>query len=106
MGQIDGKCSKKAVFHNFTHLICKREKYTEQMKKLILNPKKDTITICLPTEWVGKTLMCILKEPYEMEDDELVSEVSEAAICYHVGRYRKPRAWRRVRRKGHHHRKH
>ncbi|MBO4504373.1 MAG: hypothetical protein J5730_06160 [Bacteroidales bacterium] len=70
-----------------------------------MNPKKDTITICLPAEWVGKTLMCILKAPYEMEDDELVSEVSEAAICYHVGRYRKPRAWRRVRRKGQRRRK-
>ena len=25
----------------------------KQMKKLILTPKKDTMTICIPPDWVG-----------------------------------------------------
>ena len=30
------------------------------MKKLTLIPKTDTITICLPAEWVGKIVTCTL----------------------------------------------
>lgn len=30
------------------------------MKKLILIPKTDTITICLPPDWVGKTITCTM----------------------------------------------
>ena len=52
-----------------------------RMKKLILLPKKDTITICLPENWVGKPLECILRHPEEKsaypEDLEIVSEVRE-----------------------------
>ena len=75
------------------------------MKKLILIPKKDTITLCLPPDWVGKPMLCILKDPYEMEEERLVAQVSEAALCYHVGRHRKtmprrrPRSMRMMRRK-------
>jgi len=30
------------------------------MKKLILHPKTDTVTICLPKEWVGIPIECKL----------------------------------------------
>jgi len=91
---------KKAVFHNSTQLFCKREKFDEKMKKMILNPKRDTITLCLPTDWVGKPIVCILKSPYELEEEEMVSKVSEAALCYHVRKrtYKKPTPLRRKRR--------
>ncbi|MEG1555251.1 MAG: hypothetical protein RR356_00810 [Bacteroidales bacterium] len=56
------------------------------MKKLILTPKTDSITICLPPDWVGKTITCILKE--EDESIEIVTEVSDRAIEYHTHRYR------------------
>ena len=58
------------------------------MKKLILSPKKDTITLCLPSDWVGKTVVCLLKEPFEAET-EMVGQVSEEAILYRADRYRK-----------------
>jgi len=74
------------------------EKHKKTMKKLILNPKKDTITLCLPPEWVGRPIVCILEIPYETTGEEVVSQVSEAAIFYHADRYRKPRSLRRERR--------
>ena len=70
------------------------------MKKMILTPKKDTITICLPPEWVGKPLVCVLEAPYETTGEEVVSQVSEDALCYYANKYRKPRALRRGRREG------
>lgn len=70
------------------------------MKKLILIPKKDTITICLPPDWVGKPMVCILKDPYEMEEEEVVAQVSEAALCYHLGHKRKAQSSRRLRKRG------
>ncbi len=61
------------------------------MKKLILLPKKDTITICLPENWVGKPLECILRHPEEKsaypEDLEIVSEVREERVLYHAEQY-------------------
>ncbi len=65
------------------------------LKKLILNPKKDTITICLPPEWVGRPLTCIFKSE-ENDSNEMISEVSEDAIQYQRSRYRH----RRIRRSG------
>ena len=58
----------------------------KQMKKLILTPKKDTMTICIPPDWVGKPLVCILKEPYEQEED-MISYVSDVSISYQAERY-------------------
>lgn len=70
------------------------------MKKMILTPKKDTITFCLPDDWVGKPMVCILKSPYECDEDEdVVSYVSEDAMCYSVGRFRKPKVRRKLRKK-------
>lgn len=57
------------------------------MKKMIITPKKDTITICLPPEWVGKPLVCILETPYEQSEPDVVSQVSEASIGYMAERF-------------------
>lgn len=37
------------------------------MKRLTLVPKTDTITICLPSEWVGKVINCTLRNTDEEE---------------------------------------
>ncbi|MBO2525487.1 MAG: hypothetical protein IKP54_02010 [Bacteroidales bacterium] len=37
------------------------------MKRLTLVPKTDTITICLPAEWVGKVINCTLQNTEEEE---------------------------------------
>lgn len=67
------------------------------MKKLILTPQKDTLTICLPQDWVGKPLLCILRHPDEKStypiESEFISSVREERIGYHV------MPTRRVRRK-------
>lgn len=69
------------------------------MRKMILTPRKDTITLCLPPEWVGRPVVCILETPYDFSGgEEVVSQVSEAAWCYHANKYRKPRSRRRQRR--------
>ncbi len=70
------------------------------MKKIILNPSKDTVTICLPTEWVGKPLVCILKGLEEENAEGVVSYVSEDSIFYRAKRYREQpkRAKRRTKR--------
>ena len=63
------------------------------MKKLILTPQKDTVTICLPQEWVGKPLVCVLRHPDENgaypTESEFVSEIREESIGYQASRYRK-----------------
>ena len=71
------------------------------MKKLILTPQKDTVTICLPQEWVGKPLVCVLRHPEENgtypPESEFVSEVREESIGYLASRYRKTRKPRKKR---------
>lgn len=49
------------------------------MKRLTLVPKTDTITICLPPEWVGKVINCTLQNTYE-----------EASLAYPLAAERKP----------------
>ncbi len=53
------------------------------MKKLILRPTKDSITICLPEDWVGKPISCILQR-----EDELLTpvELQEAESDYSLVR--------------------
>lgn len=72
-----------------------------KMKKLILTPQKDTMTICLPHDWVGKPLMCILQHPDEKGtfpmESEFVSELREDSIGYHAHYYRQRRKPRRKR---------
>ncbi|MBO7493122.1 MAG: hypothetical protein J6T87_03150 [Bacteroidales bacterium] len=76
------------------------------MKKLILTPQKDTVTICLPQEWVGKPLVCVLRHPDENgaypTESEFVSEIREESIGYQASRYRQKRRPRkkRLRKKG------
>lgn len=60
------------------------------LKKLILKPKKDSLTICLPPDWVGKPLTCIFRTE-EDYSEEMVSEVSEDAIQYQRLKYRRRR---------------
>jgi len=57
------------------------------MKKLILNPAKDTVTLCLPEDWVGKTVICLLRDPEE-DNMEMVGYASEGAIFYQAEHYR------------------
>ena len=71
------------------------------MKKLILTPQKDTVTLCLPQEWVGKPLVCVLRHPEEKNayptESEFVAEVREDRIGYQVSRYRQVRRPRKKR---------
>ena len=77
------------------------------MKKLFITPQKDTVTLCLPSEWVGKPLVCVLHHPvrkskYQNETD-FVSEVREQSIGYNILQYqrkRRPRKKRLRRKKG------
>ena len=59
------------------------------MKKIIITPVRDTVTICLPQDWVGKTVICLLKSPYEKEEMEVVGMASEDAIFYQAEHFRK-----------------
>ncbi|MBQ1780528.1 MAG: hypothetical protein II001_03745 [Bacteroidales bacterium] len=78
------------------------------MKKLIMTPKKDTLIICLPQEWVGKPLVCVLQHPDEKDaappTSEYVSELREDHIGYLTDRYRlkrrRPRKKRLRRKRG------
>lgn len=62
------------------------------MQRLVLLPKTDTITICLPSEWVGHPIICLLKATDPVIYSE---EMQETAINYTVkhitGRKRKIR---------------
>lgn len=53
-------------------------KKRKNMKKLLLTPTKDSITICLPSEWVGKPISCILQR----EAEEFAGEAHEAESPY------------------------
>lgn len=78
------------------------------MKKLILTPQKDTLTICLPHDWVGKPLLCILRHPEERSayplESEFISSIREDRIGYNVMPFRqvrrKPRKKRLRRKRG------
>ena len=45
------------------------------MKKLTLVPKTDTVTICLPPDWVDKVIVCTLQN----EEEEAVIRYAMAA---------------------------
>jgi len=60
------------------------------MKKLLITPTTDTVTLCLPREWVGKSIICTLREEHI---DQLVVTVAEPNI-----EYRKQELTRRIRR--------
>ncbi|HPS70797.1 MAG TPA: hypothetical protein PLM70_00930 [Bacteroidales bacterium] len=62
------------------------------MKKLILLPKTDTVTICLPPEWVGHPIICILKAKDTVVYEQDVQEMAVNYAVKHItGRKRKIR---------------
>ncbi len=90
-GTDSGRFPKKACQKSYG------QENAEIMKKLILNPTKDTIVLCLPETWVGKPVICFLREP-DNESTEMVGMASEDAIFYQAAHFRKL-AKRRPRRK-------
>ncbi|HPE41268.1 MAG TPA: hypothetical protein PLI77_09315 [Bacteroidales bacterium] len=70
------------------------------MKKLILLPKTDTVTICLPPEWVGRPIICILKAKETIVYEQEVQELAVNYAVKHItGRKRKNRREHDLRRK-------
>ena len=52
------------------------------MKKVILLPKKDTVTLCLPEKWVGVPIICKL-EPIKtsfMNSVEIENELEKIVV--------------------------
>ncbi|MBR3558801.1 MAG: hypothetical protein IKN78_08030 [Bacteroidales bacterium] len=74
---------------------------SKAMKKLIITPQKDTMTICLPQEWVGRPLVCILRHPEEKSayplESEFISELREESLGYNIRHYRQVRRPRKKR---------
>ncbi len=58
------------------------------MKRLILVPKTDTITICLPPDWVGQTITCTLRHT-EQEMATPIPLAAERTLTYHVKKKKK-----------------
>ena len=77
------------------------ENLSKAMKKLIITPQKDTMTICLPQEWVGRPLVCILRHPEEKSayplESEFISELREESLGYNIRHYRQVRRPRKKR---------
>lgn len=44
------------------------------MKKLVLIPSTDTITICLPRDWVGKTIICSIHNSEEKDNEKEIKK--------------------------------
>jgi hypothetical protein len=61
------------------------------MRKILITPTTDTVTLCLPREWVGKSIICTLREE---RSDSLVVAVTESNV-----EYRKRELTRQVQRK-------
>lgn len=51
------------------------------MKKLILLPKTDTVTICLPSDWVGRPVICLLKAQETVVHSP---DVNEEEVSYRI----------------------
>lgn len=54
------------------------------MKKLILLPKTDTVTICLPSDWVGRPIICILKAQEPIVYSPIVQEEEVSYRIQHI----------------------
>ena len=54
------------------------------MKKIILLPQKDTVTLCLPKEWVGIPVICKLTplDSHKMHTDEYPFEIEKNRVDY------------------------
>ena len=58
------------------------------MKKIVLLPKTDTVTLCLPEEWVGVPVICKL-EPIKnsfMNNNEMIIETERIITVRHKKR--------------------
>jgi hypothetical protein len=49
------------------------------MKKIILTPSSDSVTLCFPSEWIGKTICCTLQE---VKSEMPVVSAAESDIEY------------------------
>jgi len=52
------------------------------MKKVVLLPKNDTVTLCLPEKWVGVPIICKL-EPLKtsfMNSGEMENEIKKIVV--------------------------
>ncbi|MBO7630431.1 MAG: hypothetical protein J6S87_10940 [Bacteroidales bacterium] len=89
--QFAKKLAENVIFRQIEFKLLLFIKITS-MKKIIMVPQKDTFTICIPEDWVGKPLICILKQPHERKtfpvDSEYVSELREDSIGYQAYHYR------------------
>lgn len=65
-------------YPNIIYLVFKQRPH---MKKLILRPTKDSITICLPADWVGKPISCILQRE---DNAAVIDEFNEAENSYSI----------------------
>ena len=70
------------------------------MKRMILSPKRDTVTICIPPEWVGQSVVCILKESEKDPAIPTLLELHDVECSYNANvrsRIRHPHRIRRLR---------
>lgn len=51
---------------------------------MILNPKKDTVTICLPPDWVGQSVVCILKKNEYKPTIPTLPELHDVSTSYNT----------------------
>ena len=56
----------------------------DDMKKLLLLPKTDTVTICLPMDWVGRPIICILKTHEPIVHSQGVQDQEMAYRVKHI----------------------
>jgi hypothetical protein len=63
------------------------------MKKIILLPKTDTITLCLPEKWVGIPIICNLTPLYDypVNNNELEMETEMERVAVFLNKKRKRR---------------
>lgn len=51
---------------------------------MILTPQKDTVTICLPPDWVGQTVVCILKKNEYEQAIPTLPELHDVTTSYNA----------------------
>ena len=61
------------------------------MKTIVLLPKTDTVTLCLPEQWVGTPVICKLSPMSDrfMNDDEIEMEMEKAIFFRNKKRKKK-----------------
>jgi hypothetical protein len=61
------------------------------MKKIVLLPKTDTVTLCLPEQWVGVPVICKLMPIFEqhINFDDIELEVERVIVFRNKQRRKK-----------------